>query len=1517
VSGETQKLRRWLWRRLLWLAAGLVLLAAAAVILAPMFLPESVVRRQVESTLAERMGLPVTIQSAAFTWTDGLHLTGLRISRSAKTPDALLAKADRLAVRMSPWELLQNWGGDVPLEVVRAEGLEVWVIIAADGRLNLDDLPPTEAKIVQVVGGTFHIENQALGRSVTLSNVNASIGKLAASGKSYINLAADLPGSKPRGLLVTASLNSLDFSKRDRLAGNVKIEWSGAPWAEVAGVITADPNVRDIAGRTSGRLGASFERGGWSVEGAIEATDLVVARAPNGPAAIVPQAVLGLQVRQLGPGKPIEVSLAKFSAPGIDVRASGTVDLPTPAQAPQAAATQAQATKTPALTMGTPVAAQESPAAPAAGSKTTKAAGEKTSTAAAAAAAPPAPAIRPRGLNLEATVTLTWAPLCQNIAALKRVAEQFKELGGGADATIRLVTKPEGFQVTGSADLSHTAVAWPEVLHKDAGQALRLEIDATCSRDLDKVDLTSLALFAEAGRSDAGRPLPLVTAKGRLGKPAETHLDITAAVGQTEMLLAFAPAVASALAPFSAQGPMDLHATLKPTETSDGPAALAATVHADLTATRLLLPDGAQKRPETRCTLDVSAAVVPEARQINIGSVRAGLAGGTLEWDGSARIEWPKDSPVGRFEGTLKVAAVESAGAVVAPGRFSAASSPVAGEATFDCTGELSEGSIRGRLKADLDRLAIRAEDWFVKPLGQAASVSATGFWKAGRGDHYILAEADIRVPGGTFHALGRGTLLVTWPKNPAAAEGKPDALRQGFPEVRPASESTLELNASVSDMARLMELSPAAKQCLAGSRLEGAAEGSLVFSVRPRAGHMAVILDLTGAALDLGDALHKPRAMPMRLDVLLDILPPQAGAIELYLAKAEARLGDSVTGASGHVKMSRPAPDCNLTNGRQVLALLQEVDLEVHADWRHTPELRKALPWLEPLYSRADLDGLTRLSVSCSGTPLKGKVRAGVDATDCRILHGESILKPAGTAAAVDVEARYGESPGELVLDRFALKLADSAVSVAGRMFFDNPNLSALAPPTSWTFSIDGKAPDAAALAALFPARLGDLKPSGGMTFKVRASADPRGAELEACDLAFDKAAIVCLGKKMLLAGPISYDGERLATDGLNIVVGQSDITLVAYIQQPDRAPTGSIMVRGKNLDLKEILDLIQEASQQVAAWATAVPAVAPPAPPAAAARGQAQPASPPALSRQLALYAQRLLSDAQLSAELAMERVTITVPEWNTTYELSGLTGEGRLAGRQFSVPRFQCRMNEGAIRGDVLLDFRQQPPVLTFMYDARDLKMADNLKPFVESTFPGMQVFGTVSQRVNTTQVLAEGGFPKGRGETTLNDGLLRGPGAPDYITAVLPGLKLSEYPFRRMTDDFENKGNGEVENRMIFEGKSYDIYIFGTSHADGQVDYSLGVDLLVSLGSKILTRNLDQGKLPLMYYTGRIKGTAYAEGPFIRYVLPHEFAYDVFVRRNLLLQLVTKIGEKPPEIPKPPVVPGEKSRIKAEK
>ena len=1517
---EIKKQRMRLWKRLLRAALVLALVAAAGILLLPTLAPESAVRRQVEAALSGQLGRPVSIESAAFTWAGGLEVTGLGIGQGGAEGDAPLLRAARLSVRFSPVDLVQAATGGwskMPLDSVRAEGLELWLILHPDGRWNTDDLPPMNARAVQVTGGTFHIENRAAGGQLTLANVRASLGELAGSGRGYVNLAADLPGADPSAslragpgsLLMTANLNSLDFSKRrlTGLAGSVKVEWSDAPWEDLAAVMTADATVRRIAAKTSGRMAATFGRGEWSAEGAVEAAQLVLARGlRHAPDATLPEAVFGFQVRQAAAGKPIEVTLAKFSAPGVDFRASGTIDLG------EATLGAEPGTRSAELTATGSVLRSESRV--------------------------PSSEFRPRAMDLQASARLTWAPLCQNIAALKRLAERFEQLGGGADASVHLTMRSEGFHLTGSADLSHTVAVWPNVLRKEGGQTLRVELDATCPRDFARAEVARLALFSEAGPTDpaTGRPQPLVLAKGQLGRrTAETWVEADIDIDRVESLLAMAPAAGACLGPVEARGAIALRATCRPAaEVAGSPPVWAAALHADLTRLVLVFPDGARKRAENRCTIDARLALVPESRQVNLTDLTMTLAAAALQWNGAAQLEWPQGGPTGRFEGTLKVSGVESAGAILAVTQ--ATDVPLlAGEAAFDVAGELSEGRVRGQVKANLDGLAVRAGDYFVKPAARPASVTLTGFWQATR-DHYILAEADVALPGARLHAVGRGTLQVSWPEAAGADGQKQAAPGTGMdrappaggqavagwrspmiPEIRPMPESSIELRAAVSDMAQAVELSPALVRGLKGYRLEGAAESTMVLVLRPRARHLVGTVDLTQAALDFGAALRKPRATPLRLDLILDILPSpstgpygQGDIVDLFLTKFEGRLADSVTAVSGQVKLSRPALESIPRSGRQILALLQEADMTVRADWQHTPEFRQALPCLEPLYAQADLDGLTKVSLAYAGTPLKAGIRASVDATACRILHGASLLKPAGTPAEARLEARFGEVPGQLILDRLEMKLADSAVSASGRLLFDNPNLSELALPSSWSMRIEGRAPDAAALASLFPARLEDLKPTGGLTFKIQASGDPMGAELQTCDLLFDKAAIVWLGKKMLLAGPVSYDGQRLAADGLNIVVGRSDITLVAYIQQPDRAPTGSVVLRGKALDLKEIQDLIQDTSARVAAW-TSVAAAAAPAPP----RSPGRPAPTP-LSEQLGRWGQRLLGDAQLAAELAVDRVSLVVPEWNTTYELTGLTGQGRLSGRQFTVPEFRCALNDGTISGEMALDFRSQPPVATLSYNASNLKMAANLKPFIDTTFPGMQVFGTLTTRAALTQVLAEKTFPAGGGETILTDGILEGPGAPEYITSVLPGLKLTQYRFNRMSNDFENKENGDTDNRMIFQGKAYDIYIFGVTRADGQIDYSLGVDLSVSLGSKVLSRTLDQGKLPLIYYTGRIKGTRYAEGPNIRYVLPHEFAYDVFVRRNLLLQLISKIGETPPPIPKPPVVPKDPRRAAGE-
>ena len=65
---------------------------------------------------------------------------------------------------------------------------------------------------------------------------------------------------------------------------------------------------------------------------------------------------------------------------------------------------------------------------------------------------------------------------------------------------------------------------------------------------------------------------------------------------------------------------------------------------------------------------------------------------------------------------------------------------------------------------------------------------------------------------------------------------------------------------------------------------------------------------------------------------------------------------------------------------------------------------------------------------------------------------------------------------------------------------------------------------------------------------------------------------------------------------------------------------------------------------------------------------------------------------------------------------------------------------------------------------------------------------------------------------------------------------------------------------------------------------------------------------------MHSTGRIIGPKFAEQN-MRYVLPPELAWDVFVKRSLLTQLLRNLGQKPPEYKKPPVGPTDEKPARA--
>ncbi|MGB2830831.1 MAG: hypothetical protein WBD75_10875, partial [Phycisphaerae bacterium] len=513
---EAQKPTPRRWRRVLLIAAGAAAFLSAAILLLPMLLPESAIRRQVEAALSDRLGgRRVTVASAGFRWGEGLRVTGLEVGRrpGEPGPDALFARADRLLVRFSPLDAARAAsGGDVPLDALRVEGLELWLVLDDKGRWNASDLagpgaPGLRARSIQVTDASIHVENRTLGRSVTLVGVRGSLGELATTGQGYVTMTAQVPapdGADAGRLAVTAGTNTTDLSRPDALAGSLKVEWQDVVWSEALGMVLADPRLRGLMSRTTGRLSASFGGGAWQVEGAVEGSDLALESL--GVEATVPHAILGFQVRRAADEAPLKVDLVKFSAPGVNLHLeAGTLGMDGSAL---------------------------------------------------------------REVDLKARTMLTWGPLARSLVSLGRWVERFERLDGNADLVLALKSTAEGLRLAGSLDLKDTRAVWPGVVRKQMDRALTLEWEADGRSDLRGWNVWRVMVESEAGRLTAAGRLPLPDWGAEEGwQVGGATFEAEARVTDAGALVALAPVVRRALRGIEMTGPFEAHVALAPEPT--------------------------------------------------------------------------------------------------------------------------------------------------------------------------------------------------------------------------------------------------------------------------------------------------------------------------------------------------------------------------------------------------------------------------------------------------------------------------------------------------------------------------------------------------------------------------------------------------------------------------------------------------------------------------------------------------------------------------------------------------------------------------------------------------------------------------------------------------------------------------------------------------------------------------------------------------------------------------------------
>jgi hypothetical protein len=193
-------------------------------------------------------------------------------------------------------------------------------------------------------------------------------------------------------------------------------------------------------------------------------------------------------------------------------------------------------------------------------------------------------------------------------------------------------------------------------------------------------------------------------------------------------------------------------------------------------------------------------------------------------------------------------------------------------------------------------------------------------------------------------------------------------------------------------------------------------------------------------------------------------------------------------------------------------------------------------------------------------------------------------------------------------------------------------------------------------------------------------------------------------------------------------------------------------------------------------------------------------------------------LVQQFSLAGECEVRRLSFTDAKTEAQVDLDEWRSSYGLENSKLYL-QFRAGLAGGTVEGESWSDLSSDTPMVWYEQTVRQIEATEKLRPLVESEFPGMEVKGRISEKKklqsNLGTLLKNPDSWQGSGTTTCNDGLLFGPGGPEWMLKVFPGLQLVEYNWIEMTNEFELLEDGRKKNRMLFTGEVYNIYIDGIS------------------------------------------------------------------------------------------------------
>ncbi len=1460
--GRQKPKRRW-WQRLIRIAALVAILLIGLYVTMPFWMPTNLLKRHLAKRMSRQMGVEVRIEGMSLSWSRGVEIRNLQIDSPPAFGSKPMVDVKEIRIELAPIDfLLRGRIGWMELEEPRAS-----VRIDPAGNVNLGvleklqfDAQPLRVSVRQAVG-TIRLPDHDRLLQIRVSDAEYVAGRIESLGRVSVSAAVDQEGGS-----APVSLRLATSSGGQVVAADALFNFSNVDLAQLQLPKLLGLPLRKLSGRCRGSLNLQINRqlevDRFSVNLTIRNLDVQPRTGPKLP--LIDEAGLRLAAAYDPLTGHLDIQSASVRLPGIDLagraslfseirrgqwQAIKKLDLEGMIYPSRLAALLTGRRELPGkLEMDGPVALEFSAA------------------------------LQNELFNIQAKLRATSAVIRQADREIKP-AGQTLEL----DLVAQLDRRNWQLQV----DKDKTRLSFGQNTFKGGGavrdvRRLVALLRGRNGQTVSQVAMQVLALLDLEGMWEVRELKSLC----QLAGPASARLEAATLEG---------PIIGKCSVKQFAGTQMHL-SVLIPPETQ--------LIVEDFFVKKATGAKGAMGRDKP-LNLDFSGKI--DQTELSVRRLTLDLVAG----DGRLSID----------NHTMTFPAVQSGGfALEAKGGINAqkieailAHSPALArllggrvkgglEGQYDI--ELAGKMHHGRVEVNLRDMDLRSGRWFYKPPGREARLVADyAYNKDAPPKERRLITLEAQFPEAKFQA---GAIL-------------PEELSQD-------KTAKMWVDAKIKDAGWLADMLPALGQNV--ERLSGPVE--LNATANRDAQGLAVEVRCNADGLGFASAEEvrrlKRAGVPLRIHLTASLSQRQSGGRIAKVRELEVQFADS------QLRLSGEFPPDHWSNGMKMrpssLASMKGFRGEAELALSIDDSLLELVPELAEPVHRHGLDGslVGRLKIRGDGKmisvvshldagafsaahvgPFVSTAPTREDSTD--LIEIGPFVKPKGLPAEADLELTVPADLSRLQVNNLHVRLGGLVFLAGARIDLDQT-------AEGWPRGLG----QMEAHASVSIKRLENLASLAPFVQPYRLSGDffldcqlrnggSEGLEISSVKFHASRLAANYRGKDVTIAGEISVGDVQfsqnskpsigwLKTGGLELKVGENHCWLIAELAGLPEQASGEFDLLATYLDDKDLKDWLSRPANDSAQHDQSPP------------KTQPAPASQPSFrltdneTEQLREKAEQLIADmqaylltAKVNGRISIDRFRTFDASVNQAYEVRHVEMEASVDEGRVKLA-YAAGLNGGTIRSSSEIRLADEAPTVVYETSIREIIASENFQPQLARYFPGNTFSGLFHRTERATvplrNVLANvldyryPLHPTGTAKAIATDGLLEGRAAPKFIAGIFPGLNLAKYRYKKMTSFATFLPDGVAENDMVFSGRTYDIYIEGTTDAQNIGRYNVGLTLLGTPQSAEWNHLYRQGRILIFKLKARIEGGKMHD-EVIRYPWPNETLGEILLKNNIIYRV----------------------------